>query len=78
MGGFMANLSIRNLEDRLHQALQARAAEHGVSMEEEARQILRLAIDTPKDISQVFNKFFGENGIILDSPTHPPHDPLEF
>ncbi len=74
----MANLSIRNLDNRLHQALQARAARHGVSMEEEARQILRQAIDTPKDISQIFNKCFGENGIILDLPTHPPHNPLDF
>jgi plasmid stability protein len=40
MGG-MASITIRNLEDAVKQRLRVRAAEHGHSMEEEARNILR-------------------------------------
>ncbi|MCY0093140.1 FitA-like ribbon-helix-helix domain-containing protein [Hoeflea ulvae] len=37
----MATLTIRNLDDSVKQALRERAARHGVSMEEEARVMLR-------------------------------------
>ncbi|GAB6068869.1 plasmid stabilization protein [Methylothermus subterraneus] len=40
----MATLTIRNLDDTLKQALRIRAAQHGVSMEEEVRRILREAL----------------------------------
>jgi antitoxin FitA len=39
-----ASITIRNLEETLKKALRIRAAEHGHSMEEEARQILRTAL----------------------------------
>lgn len=44
----MAVLTIRNLDESLKQSLRIRAAEHGRSMEEEVRVILRsgLATDT--------------------------------
>jgi plasmid stability protein len=37
----MASITIRNLDDDLKRRLRIRAAEHGRSMEEEARDILR-------------------------------------
>lgn len=40
----MATLTIRNLDDSVKQALRERAARHGVSMEEEARVLLRLSV----------------------------------
>lgn len=40
----MAALSIRNVDDALKRALRLRAAQHGLSMEEEARRILRDAL----------------------------------
>jgi len=40
----MANLTIRNLDDATKQALRIRAALNGVSMEEEARRILKSAL----------------------------------
>jgi plasmid stability protein len=45
----MASLTIRNLDESLKADLRIRAARHGCSMEEEARQILRqtLARGTP-------------------------------
>ena len=39
----MASITIRNLDDDIKQRLRVRAAEHGRSMEEEAREILREA-----------------------------------
>ena len=40
----MASLTIRNIEESLKASLRIRAAEHGRSMEEEARQILRKSL----------------------------------
>lgn len=40
----MANIMIRNLDDGLKSKLRVRAAEHGRSMEEEVRHILRSAL----------------------------------
>lgn len=43
----MASITIRNLDDTLKRRLRIRAAEHGHSMEEEAREILRLVVGEP-------------------------------
>ena len=43
----MATLTIRNLEDPLKTRLRMRAAARNRSMEEEARQILRAALQEP-------------------------------
>jgi plasmid stability protein len=40
----MATLTIRQLDDTVKAKLRVRAAEHGKSMEEEAREILRQAL----------------------------------
>jgi len=47
----MATVTIRNLDDATKQSLRIRAAQHGVSMEEEARKILRQALS--RDDSRV-------------------------
>ena len=43
----MASITIRNLDDSLKRCLRMRAAKHGRSMEEEAREILRHAVEEP-------------------------------
>ncbi|HEX6143570.1 MAG TPA: Arc family DNA-binding protein [Geminicoccaceae bacterium] len=43
----MATLSIRKLPDEVHRRLRMRAAEHGRSMEAEARAILEAAVAKP-------------------------------
>ena len=43
----MASITIRNLEVDLKRRLRIRAAEHGRSMEEEAREILRHVLTEP-------------------------------
>lgn len=40
----MASLTIRNVDDDVKSRLRLRAAEHGHSMEEEVREILREAL----------------------------------
>ena len=40
----MASITIRNLEDSLKRKLRVRAAQHGRSMEEEVRHILRAGL----------------------------------
>jgi plasmid stability protein len=45
----MSQLVVRNLEAGLIQRLKQRAAEHGVSAEEEHRRILRHALLEPED-----------------------------
>jgi len=41
-------LAIRNLDEDVKARLRIRAAQHGRSMEEEARSILRGALNTPR------------------------------
>ena len=43
----MATLNIRNLPEEVHRRLRLRAAEHGRSMEAEAREILAAAVSEP-------------------------------
>jgi len=50
----VASITIRNLDDDIKQRLRVRAAEHGRSMEEEARDILRRVMTdaaSPRDLA---------------------------
>jgi len=74
----MASITIRSLEDGLKARLRIRAAEHGRSMEEEARCILRDALDreTPRNLADLALQLFGpERGVDLEP--HPPVTPRE-
>jgi plasmid stability protein len=74
----MASITIRNLEDGLKARLGIRAAEHGRSMEEEARCILRDALDQhhPRTLADLALEIFGpEHGVDLEP--HPPVEPRE-
>ena len=48
MLSLMAQVIVRKLNDRLVKRLKRRAAEHGVSMEEELRRLLREALEPAK------------------------------
>jgi plasmid stability protein len=76
----MATLNVRKLDEKAYALLRIRAAKHGVSMEEEARQIIYLAVSAPEKISDVFKKYFGnKNGVELDLLNqHKPHNPMDF
>ena len=52
----MATLTIRNLEDSIKSSLRIQAANHGHSMEEEARRILRQALMPEEKASRIGSK----------------------
>lgn len=76
----MANISIRKLDEKTYHKLCMRASQHGVSMEEEARQILSRAVAAPEKVSTIFRNHFGKkNGVDLTSPhRRTPHQPMDF
>jgi len=69
----VASITIRNLDDETKARLRLRAARQQRSMEEEARQILRTALTSPrqaktniaKSIQQRFRRL---GGLTLDLP----------
>lgn len=74
----MANLSVRKLDEDVFSKLRLRAATHGVSMEEEVRQILKRAVTNPIKLGDMALQLFGETqGIELELYEHTPHEPLD-
>lgn len=75
----MANLSIQKLDDDTISRLRIRALHHSISMEEEARRILRQAVANPKRLGDLSVQFFGsKSGVELELPQHAPHEPPSF
>ena len=77
----MASITVRNIDDSLKARLRVRAAHHGRSMEEEARQILRLALREQPDrpnLADLAESLFGAHGAELEPhpriPTREPPD----
>ena len=69
----MASITIRGLHEGLKRQLRIRAAEHGCSMAQEARDILRCALNTeraaPKNPGAVIHERFKRlGGVELDIP----------
>ncbi|MGB5200105.1 MAG: hypothetical protein WBN68_15165 [Sedimenticolaceae bacterium] len=74
----MAGLSVRKLDDETLSRLRIRAAKHGVSMEEEARRILKDAVSAPDHLGDLAMRIFGpEHGADLQLPERAPHEPLD-
>jgi antitoxin FitA len=76
----MAGMTIRNLDDSIKRRLRIRAAAHGKSMEEEAREILRTALGQEKDESRslsnrIQQRFAEEGGVDLRLPEREPLGP---
>lgn len=78
----MASMTIRNLDDSLKAKLRVRAAEHGRSMEEEARVLLRDALEAPRQappphLLDVAQRLFGKrHGVDLKLPPRTKARPL--
>ncbi len=68
----MASITIRNLDDDIKRRLRVRAAEHGRSMEEEAREILREVVGDlrpPLNLAQSLRaRVARTGGVDLDIP----------
>ena len=73
----MASITIRKLDDEVKRRLRIRAAENGRSMEEEARTILREAVDleatAKKGLGAALQELFKPfGGVELDIPPREP------
>ena len=67
----MASITIRKLDDRLKGRLKHQAAQHGRSMEEEARKILRESLEprAAENAADIALELFGSKlGVELDLP----------
>ena len=81
----MASILIRKVDETTKRRLRLRAATHGRSMEEEAREILKKALSEPKPrkevglgtaIRQIFAPLGGVD--LPDIPREPIGDPPDF
>jgi antitoxin FitA len=73
----MATLTIRQLDEKTKSRLRIRAAHHGRSMEEEAREILRLALTTARPATRnlaesIRERFASFGGVELELPGRDP------
>ena len=72
----MASITIRNLDDGVKSKLRVRAATNGRSMEEEARNILRQAVEQeagPRNLARAIRERFAPyGGVELDIPPREP------
>ena len=73
----MASITVRNLEDGLKHRLRIRAAKNGRSMEEEARDILRTALNHQQPeqenlASAIRARFAPLGGVELEIPPRSP------
>ena len=72
----MPGLSVRKLDDETLSRLRVRAARNGVSMEEEARRILKEAVGAPERLGDLALRIFGPgHGVDLSLPERTPHEP---
>jgi antitoxin FitA len=73
----MASITIRQLEENTKRKLRIRAARHGRSMEQEAREILKSALsqpeEQPKDLVEAIRRRFAKyGGVELNIPPRGP------
>ena len=73
----MASITIRQLEETTKRKLRIRAARHGRSMEQEAREILKSALsqpeEQPKDLVETIRRRFAKfGGVELHIPPRGP------
>ena len=76
----MAAITIRKLDDATKAKLRIRAAHHGCSMEEEAREILRSALvassPRPENLAESIHRLFAPlGGVELELPKREPVGP---
>ena len=80
----MASITVRNLDGGLKQRLRVRAAENGRSMEQEARDILRAALNEDaapvRNLGTAIHELFRPlGGVDLEIPPREPmREPPQF
>lgn len=79
----MASMTIRNLDDQLKARLRVQAARHGRSMEDEARDILRVALSVKSSratslVDSIRSRIEQVGGVELEfAPREAMRDPLD-
>ena len=73
----MASITIRKLPEITKRKLKIRAAQHGHSMEQEAREILQAELarsaEPPKDLGKAIREIFAPlGGVDLEIPPREP------
>ena len=72
----MATITIRQLDEKIKTRLRVRAAQHGRSMEEEAREILRSALISTAgggNLAEIIRRRFAPlGGVDLELPRRDP------
>ena len=80
----MASITVRNLEESLKRRLRVRASGNGRSMEQEAREILRAALDEdaapPSNLGTAIHQLFRPfGGVEMEiTPREPMREPPQF
>lgn len=74
------SITVRNLDEEVKRRLRIRAAEKGCSMEEEARDILRAALDPepqrPGNLASAIRARFAPlGGVEIEAPRRSPMRP---
>ncbi len=76
----MPNLSVRKIETETLHLLKVQAAKHGISMEEEVRQIIKKSVSTPECLGdmavRLFSPAYGSES--LQIAPREIHEPLSF
>ncbi len=76
----MPSLSVRKIETEILSLLRLQAIKHGVSMEEEVRQIIKKSVTMPEPLGdmavRLFGPTYGESNFMIDP--REIHEPLSF
>lgn len=71
----MSTLSVSGLDEETLARLGVQPARHSVSLEEEAREILRQAVHEPVRVGALARQLFGaSHGVDLELPPRTAHD----
>jgi plasmid stability protein len=74
----MSSITIRNLDPAIKERLRVRAAQHGHSMEAEARRIIQSALNLPPKkhtrglYDRIHDRFAAIGGVDLELPAREP------
>jgi plasmid stability protein len=75
----MPNLKVRKIDGEVYRRLKLRAEEHGVSVEEEVRQLITQAVSAPQNLGELAREIFDEeHGVDLELPPRELPRPVEF
>lgn len=73
----MPSLSIRRVPEEVIERLRMQAARHGVSMEEEARRLIKAGVAGTEPVGALARELFAGAGADLEIPVREIAEPLD-